>query len=239
MAIPMILALFLGICYLGPVPLALGAEIGGPVGAEDAYPDPLAPFNEKMFSFNLKLDEYVLRPVATAYDRALPDAAQQSIGRFFNNLGVLERFANNVFQLKFRGAGRELGRFALNSTLGVLGFFDVADRWLGLKESKEDFGQTLGWHGVDSGPYLVLPFYGPSTLRDAFGLAVDSALNPMNYLLSATQVIAIRGGTTAANAVNYRSLNLELFEDVDRFALDLYGAVQDAYLQRRKREVAE
>jgi phospholipid-binding lipoprotein MlaA len=205
----------------------------------ESYADPFESFNQKMFWFNLRLDEYVLRPVATAYDRVLPDAAQRGIGRFFHNLGIVERLANNLFQTKFRGAGQELGRFAINTTLGGVGFVDAADRWFDLKESNEDFGQTLGTYGVGQGPYLVLPFFGPSTVRDAFGLAVDSAINPMNYLLPRTQVIAIRSGLTVASAVNYRSLNLELFEDVDRFAVDLYGAAQDAYLQRRGREVEE
>jgi phospholipid-binding lipoprotein MlaA len=201
--------------------------------------DPWEPFNQNMFTFNLRLDEYALRPVATGYSKVLPEPARQSIGRFFKNLGVLERFANNLFQGKFAGAGQEVGRFAINTTLGGVGLFDVADQWFGMKESPEDFGQTLAVYGVSSGPYVVLPFYGPSTVRDTVGLAVDSAMNPMNYLLSTLQVIAIRGGITVTNAVNYRSLNLQLFEDVDRFAVDLYGAVQDGYLQRREKAIQE
>lgn len=207
--------------------------------AQAPYPDPLESFNQKMFWFNLRLDSYVLRPVATAYDRILPDAVQSGIGRFFQNLGVVKRFANNLFQAKFRGAGQELGRFAINSTLGGAGFFDAAGRWFDLEASPEDFGQTLATYGVEPGAYIVLPFFGPSTIRDACGFAVDSALNPMNYLLSTTEVIAARSGIVVGSTVNYRSTNLELFADVDRFALDLYGAVQDAYLQRREKEVEE
>ena len=201
--------------------------------------DPLVSFNEKMFWFNLRLDDYVLRPAAIAYDKVIPDAGKRGVDRFFKNLGIVERLANNLFQRKFRGAGAELGRFTLNTTLGVAGFLDVADRWFGLKESNEDFGQTLGTYGVEQGAYLVLPFWGPSTVRDAFGLAVDSAMNPMNYLLSTTEVLAARGGIVTGRAVNYRSLNLELFADVDRYAVDLYGAVQDVYMQRREKEVVE
>lgn len=201
--------------------------------------DPWEPFNQGMFTFNLRLDEYALRPVATGYARLLPNAARQSVGRFFKNLGVVERFANNLFQGKFPGAGQEVGRFVLNTTLGGVGLFDVADMWFDMKESPEDFGQTLAVYGVSSGPYLVLPFYGPSTVRDTVGLAVDSAMNPMNYFLSTVQVVAIRGGLTVGNAINYRSLNLQLFEDVDRYAVDLYGAVQDGYLQRREKAIQE
>lgn len=201
--------------------------------------DPWEGFNQPMFTFNLKLDEYVLRPVATAYDSVMPDGAQRGVGRFLKNLGVVERFANNVFQGKIAGAGQEAGRFVVNTVLGCAGFIEVAEPIFGWKESPEDFGQTLAVYGAGNGPYLVLPFYGPSTVRDTVGLAVDSALNPMNYLLSTTEVIAIKGGLTIANAVNYRSMNLDLFENVERSAVDLYGAVQDGYIQRREKAIEE
>ncbi len=231
-------AVLIGVIVGGSAaPLAMAETEEGMM--EASYPDPFEPFNEKIFWFNLQLDDYVLRPVATAYNRLLPDAAQRSIGRFFRNLGVVERFANNLFQFKLFGAGQEIGRFVLNSTLGGAGFFDVADLWFGLEESNEDFGQTLGTYGVGPGPYLVLPFFGPSTVRDTVGLAADSMLNPMNYLLSTTEVLAIRGGILVSSTVNYRSLNLELFEDVDRLAVDLYGAAQDAYLQRREKDIEQ
>ena len=207
--------------------------------AQSAIADPWEPFNQSMFTFNLKLDEYALKPAATGLSKILPVGARQSLGRFFKNLGIVERFANNLLQGKLVGAGQEVGRFAVNTTIGVVGLFDVADPLLGWKESPEDFGQTLAVYGASSGPYLMLPFYGPSTVRDTVGLAVDSAMNPMNYLLSTVQVIAIRGGLTLGNAINYRSLNLELFEDVDRYSVDLYGAVQDGYLQRRERAIKE
>jgi phospholipid-binding lipoprotein MlaA len=218
------------------------AQMGSAQEEEDtpAPPlDPLAPFNEKMFWFNLRLDEYALRPVASGYAKVLPVGARQGVDRFFRNLGVVERFANNLFQLKFTQAGQEVGRFVVNTTLGGVGFFDVAGNLFGWRESEEDFGQTLGKYGVAPGPYLVLPFFGSSTVRDAVGRAVDSAMNPMNYFLSTTEVLAIRGGLAIGNAINYRSLNLELFEDVDRYSVDLYGAVQDGYLQRREQQIAE
>jgi phospholipid-binding lipoprotein MlaA len=231
---------------MGVLGLRLGApaalaEIEDPLeDAPETYrPSRLESFNENMFDFNFWLDEHVLRPVATAYDRALPDAAQRGLDRFFRNLGVVPRLANNLFQLKLTGAGREASRFVLNSTLGGVGLFDVAGSWFDLKESNEDFGQTLGSYGIRPGPYLVLPFLGSSTVRDTLGSAVDGAMNPMNYLLSSTEQLAIESGTTTGRLVNFRSLHLELFEDVDRFALDLYSAVQDFYLQKREQEVAE
>jgi phospholipid-binding lipoprotein MlaA len=223
--------------------LGVGIQFGE-IRAQEEEPevqisDPWEPFNQAMFTFNLRVDEYVLRPVASAYDAILPDAAQRGVGRFFKNLGVVERFANNLFQGKFPGAGQEVGRFLVNTTLGCAGFLDVADSVFGWQESPEDFGQTLAVYGVDNGPYLVLPFLGPSTVRDVTGAAVDGALNPMNYLLSTWKVIAIKGGTTVVSAVNYRSMNLGLFENVERSAVDLYGAVQDGYVQRREKAISE
>ena len=202
-------------------------------------PDPLEGFNQPVFQFNLKLDQYVLRPVATGYDAVMPDAVQRGVQRFLRNLGVVERFANNLFQGKFPRAGQEVGRFLVNTTLGGVGFVEVAEPLFGWKEHQEDFGQTLAVYGVGSGPYLMLPFYGPSTIRDTVGLVADSAMNPMNYFLSTIQLLAVRGGTTIVGAVNYRSLNPELFEDVDRYSVDLYGAVQDGYLQRRAKQIEE
>lgn len=217
----------------------VSAQLGAEEETAPPPPDPLAPFNEKMFWFNLKLDDYFLRPVATGYAKILPLGARRGVDRFFNNVAVIPRFANNLFQLRLVGAGRELSRFVVNTTIGGIGFFDVADSWLGIKPSPADFGQTLWKYGVPSGPYLVLPFFGPSTVRDAVGLAADGAMHPLNYMdvLSTVEWFAIRSGAQVGYAINYRSMNLELFEDVDRYAVDLYGAVQDAYFQRREREL--
>lgn len=203
----------------------------------EAYTDPLAPFNEKMFWFNLRLDQYFLRPVATGYADVLPEGVRRHIGDFWDNIGVIPRFANNLFQLKVPQAGGEAGRFLINTTLGGVGFFDVANDWFGLKEHDTDFGLTLYKYGAPMGPYLVLPFLGPSSIRDAVGRAADGAMNPINYTLPAWWMpLAINGGTEVASAINYRSLNLELFEDVDRYAIDLYGAVQDGYIQHRRNQ---
>jgi len=202
-------------------------------------PDPLEWFNQPVFEFNLKLDEYVLQPVATGYAKVLPAPARRRVDNFFKNLFVVQRFANNLFQGKFPKAGQAVGRFVINTAIGGVGVFDVADDWLGWKDSEEDLGQTLAFYGISSGPYLVLPFWGPSTIRDTVGLAADAAMNPMNYLLSTTEALAVNGGLTIGRAINSRSLNLELFEDADRYSVDLYGVVQDAYMQRRERQIEE
>jgi phospholipid-binding lipoprotein MlaA len=185
------------------------------------------------------MDEKIMRPVARGYAKVLPEEARSGVQRFFSNLGVIPRFANSVFQLKFNGAAREASRFMINTPIGGLGFFDVAKNQFGLEESNEDFGQTLGHYGVGDGAYLVLPFVGPSTVRDTFGFVIDGAMDPKQYLLSGTENLAISTGTTVASAVNERSLNLELFEQVDRFSLDLYSAAQDFYLQRREQQIGE
>ena len=233
----------LGTLQLGPIPAMADAQIGN-LALDAAAPvpisDPFEPFNQAMFNFNLKLDEYVLRPVATGYATVLPLGARQGVERFFLNINIAPRLGNKLLQLKLVGAGKELSRFLINTTIGGLGFLDVADSWFGLEASHADFGQTLAQYGMSSGPYLVLPFFGPSTVRDAVGFSVDGAMQPMNYLLPTfPELIAARGGWVVGNAINARSLNLELFESVDRISLDLYGAVQDGYLQRREQVIRE
>ncbi len=197
------------------------------------YSDPLAPFNEKMFWFNLKLDHYVVHPVAEDYAKVAPVPVRESVGRFFDNINFIPRFANNLFQLRFPQAGTEVARFGINTTVGVAGLFDPADHWFGLKEHPNDFGLTMGHYGMPSGPYLVLPAFGPSTIRDTAGLVADGFMFPLPYFVPWYVSVPTDAGKAAIEAVNYRSLHLDLFEQVDRYAVDLYGAVQDGYLQQR------
>jgi phospholipid-binding lipoprotein MlaA len=218
------------------------APVSGPAHeevAEEAETDPLEPFNTRMFWFDRKLDEYALRPVAKGWAKVMPGTARAHLELAFENVDVLRRFANNLLQLRMPEAGGEVGRFAINSTLGVGGLFDVADHWFGMKEHYQDFGLTLGHYGVGMGPYLVLPFYGPSSIRDGVGIGVDAAMNPMNYLLPTLVSTVANTSERVAWQVNYESLNLGLFEDVDRYAVDLYGAVQDGYVQRRAKQLKQ
>lgn len=200
---------------------------------EGVESDPMAPFNERMFTFNLKLDDWVLHPVASAYATVAPEPVRQAVSRFFDNVGVIPRFANNLFQMRLPQAGTEVARFGINSTLGLAGFFDPASSWFGLKEHPDDFGLTIRYYGIPTGPYLMLPFFGPSTVGDTVGRVVDGAMNPMGYLLPWYVTLAATGGSYIVEAVNYRSLHLNQFEEADRYAIDLYGAVQNAYMQRR------
>lgn len=210
---------------------ALPGETGGP------YPDPLEPFNQAMFNFNVDLDQWVVTPVAKGYSYVLPEPARLGVNNFFRNVDVIRRFANNLFQLHFYYAANEVARFGINSTLGVAGFFDVADSWFGMKQHNDDFGLTLGHYGIYSGPYVMLPFFGPSTVRDTVGLVVDGMMNPMAWMLPWYVTIPADAGSRGLDAVNYRSLHPNQFEEADRYAVDLYGAVQDAYMQTRAAEL--
>lgn len=143
------------------------------LGVMSAYTDPWEGFNRRMYYFNAKADEYVILPVVTGYQKITPDVVERSINNFFSNLDEISTFINSLLQFKLSVAGETLARFTLNSTVGLAGLFDVATQ-IGFVEQNEDFGQTLGYWGVDAGPYLVLPLLGPSSLRDATGLVFDN-----------------------------------------------------------------
>jgi len=196
--------------------------------------DPWERFNRAMFDFNQRLDRNVLKPVAKVWNFVVPDLAQQSLANAFDNIAMPRRLINSLFQLKMAGAGRELARFFLNISMGVGGFFDVATE-LGVPRSDEDTGQTLGYYGVGPGPYLVLPFLPPLTVRDGIGLGADGAMQPISYVAPFAATAGMRGG----QVVNDRSLNLETFEEFEQMTFDLYSAVRNAYLQRRHRMIQE
>jgi phospholipid-binding lipoprotein MlaA len=216
--------------------------------------DPWEPFNTFVFEFNRKVDRYALKPVAQGYDFIIPDFVQVGISNMFYNLRFPQRFLNNVFQGKVKGAGIEVGRFLLNTTVGYAGFLDLAKE-IDLVTPDEDFGQTLGFYGVKPGPYLVLPFLQPFTVRDAAGYVKDIFLNPINWLVApiitvnnVPSLIAhkntwtitfVQFGTRVGEIVNERSRNLEKFQGVEEATLDLYTAVRNAYLQSRTRAIRE
>lgn len=217
--------------------------------------DPLEGFNSAMFEFNRKLDKYLIKPVAQGYDVIVPNALQKGISNFMHNVRFGPRFINNILQLKFKGAGIELSRLLINSTLGIAGFFDPAKHWFDLTTPDEDTGQTFGAYGMPPGPYLVLPFLPPFTIRDFFGYILDFGMDPVNYFVMPTfevddlpSAIAHKNrdtttiaqfGTRVEDIVNYRSLNLETFEGVEEATVDLYSAVRNAYLQKRAKAIRE
>lgn len=217
--------------------------------------DPWEGFNSVMFEFNRKVDQYIIKPVAQVYEKIMPDALERGIDNFFHNARFGPRLINNLLQLKVKGTAIELGRFLINSTLGLAGFFDPAKHWFGLETPDEDTGQTLGVYGVPPGPYLVLPLLPPLTVRDFFGLILDFGADPINYFVFPTfevddwpSAIAHKNrdtttiaqlGTRVEEIVNYRSLTLEKFQGVEEATVDLYSAVRNAYLQKRAKAIRE
>ncbi|MGE3154435.1 MAG: VacJ family lipoprotein [Nitrospiraceae bacterium] len=216
--------------------------------------DPWEPLNVFMFEVNRKIDTYALKPIARAYNAVLPNDVQRGVQNFFHNARTGPRFFNNLFQGKLRGAGIELGRFALNTTFGLGGFFDVA-KHMRIETPDEDFGQTLGYYNVPQGPYLVIPLFPPFTVRDFTGYLMDLALDPINWLVfpiieinNVPSLVAhqnrmtttiVQLGSRATFIVNERSRNLETFEGVEESTIDLYSAVRNAYLQKRVKLVRE
>jgi phospholipid-binding lipoprotein MlaA len=208
-------------------------EIGDDLEDTKDY-DPWQPFNEAMFSFNQKvLDRWLMKPVATGWEKIMPAAARRSVGRVFDNLEMPRRVVNNLLQARPVGAGREVARFTVNTTIGVAGLFDVATL-LHIKPSDADAGETLALYGAGPGPYLVLPTLPPLTVRDAIGRGIDGALDPIGYLLP----FFANRAKAFVTAVNDRSLNLKLYADVEDSVIDLYSAARNGYLQRRRTVIA-
>lgn len=224
--------------------VALSGAVIGQAGTSDAPPqeqdieewDPWEPFNVVMFNFNYNLDKKVLRPVAKGYNYVMPDMFQIMIDNAFSNLKFPVRFVNKMLQWKVLDAAKEMGRFLVNSTLGVGGLFDVAKQEMGLEPQKADFGQTLGVWGFGPGPFLVLPLLRPLTVRDGIGFGVDGTMNILNYYIPFwPDQFAMSVGQT----INERSLTLDLFQGIEQSTVDLYSAVRNAYLQRRQRLINE
>lgn len=198
--------------------------------------DPWEPFNEKMFEFNRNLDRYVLKPVAKAYNVIMPEPFQLMISNGFDNISFVPRFVNSALQGKWGGAGREVSRFLINSTAGIGGLFDPAKDYWGIQKSREDFGQTLGVWGMNPGPYLILPFLEPLTVRDGVGKFVDTFMDPLSYYLP---LFWDRLGMKVGDIVNERALNLDLYQGFEESVIDMYSAVRHGYLQRRERLIRE
>ena len=198
--------------------------------------DPWEPFNEGMFEFNRWLDRWILKPAAKGYNYVMPDLFQMMIGNGFDNIRVVPRFINCLFQGKLVGAGSELGRLVINSTLGIAGMFDPAKQEFGIQKCNEDTGQTLGVWGFGPGPYLMLPFLPPLTVRDAIGYAADGAMDPLAYFLP---FIWTGLGMKAGDTVNDRSVNLDLYQGFEETTVEFYSALRNAYLQRRLKLIKE
>lgn len=198
------------------------------MGSKGQKLDPWESWNRKVFAFNEKLDENVLKPVATAYSEVVPSPVRTGIGNFFGNIGDAWSAVNLMLQGRFK-AGLEQGmRFAVNSTFGIVGLLDVATE-AGLEKNSQDFGKTLGKWGMGTGAYVVWPVFGPSSVRDSIALPVDWQASPAVVFDDGRKKVAI----TALNLVNTRANFLRAGEMLEGIALDKYTFYRDAYLQRR------
>ena len=205
------------------------------VEKEQSVADPISGFNKLMYRFNDKVYFWVYKPVATGYGRVVPQPVRIGIGNMFDNLMFPVRFVNSVLQGKIRGAGSEAGIFVVNSTVGLLGFFPVAQDHFKLKNSKEDLGQTFGVCRIKEGFYIVLPFLGPSTLRDLVGDVGDRFITPLAYVTPMEASL----GLTAFETVNNLSLRLGNYESFKQAAVDPYVSMKDAYIQLRRKRISQ
>lgn len=210
--------------------LATGAALGG--CANMAQKDPYEQYNRNVFEFNDAIDRNALKPAATVYRKALPSFVQTGVNNFFGNLADVWSSANNLMQGKGEAGMSDFTRVMMNSTFGLGGLLDIASE-AGLKKHNEDFGQTLGYWGMPSGPYLMLPLLGPSTLRDTAALPLDIAADPWGT--------GVPGGVQAAGTVlrviDQRAVLLDATNLMEEAALDRYGFIRDSFLQSRKNKV--
>lgn len=197
--------------------------------------DPLYPWNNAMYHFNDKLYFWVMKPVAQGYSYVVPEDLRISVRNVFKNLTTPVRFVSSLLQLRFKDAGNELIRFVVNSTAGVGGLADVAKQRLDISRHDEDLGQALGSYGIGQGFYIVWPFLGPSSLRDTIGSIGDGFLNPVNYITPFWSSLGVRMYDTT----NETSLRIGDYEDLKEAAVDPYVSIRDAYVQNRKKAVAE
>lgn len=196
--------------------------------------DPFERMNRAVFTFNETADQYVVKPAAEAYRYVLPEFVRTGVTNFFSNINDVLIAANNLLQGKPSNAVSDIGRFLVNSTVGILGFFDVATD-MGLDKNHEDFGQTLAVWGVGDGPYVVLPFFGPSNVRDTVGLVVDIETDFMinTNKLNSDEKIAVNG----LRIINRRADLLDAGQLLEDAAFDKYSFLRDGYMQRRRSQI--
>ena len=198
--------------------------------------------SRSVFKFNMVVDELILEPIAKGYNK-LPKPFKQGTGNFTSNISTLLSIPNSLLQGDLKQFGHSTGSVLVNSTVGLLGFFNPAEK-MGLKSNKEDLGQTLGTYGVGPGCYLVLPVLGPSTARDSFGLIADTFIDPFAHItIRENELFGISGndldyysvkGTTA---VDFRSKNIQKFESLEKNSIDLYSSLKSIYLQDRENKI--
>jgi phospholipid-binding lipoprotein MlaA len=196
--------------------------------------DPLEPINRGIFSFNNTIDHYLLKPIATGYDKVVPGPIKTGVSNVFQNVSDVTSIVGDILQLKPAKLGDDLGRVVLNTTVGLGGIFDLATP-LGIERGDEDFGQSLGYWGIGPGPYLMLPFVGPSSLRDAVGRGVDGQVDPVGHLSS----VPVRNSLQGLRVVDARVGLFPAESLMNQAALDRYTFIRSAYQQRRESQVLD
>ena len=204
-------------------------------------------FSRGTLKFNQALDRAIFKPVAKGY-RALPVPIRAGTSNFVGNLRSLLTFSNNVLQGDLKSAGNTAGRFAINTTVGILGVFDPASKMGFEKKTREDFGQTLGVWGADSGCYFVLPILGPTTARDAIGLVGNTLIDPVYYLTHNSETDVVVGNENLSehnyyyyrgtDAVDFRSKNIESLDSLEKNSIDFYASIKSLYLQNRAQKIS-
>lgn len=206
--------------------------------------DPLSGYNTMMTTFNDTAFTYGINPISEAYAFVVPELARQSVANFLHNLQFPIRITNNLLQGKFQNSSDELERFIVNSTVGLAGLFDPAGSQLHISAHNEDFGQTLGHYGVGAGFHIVLPFLGPSNVRDVLGLTVDGYTSPLiyqkglkKYKIPKNYVQSI--GIYSSQMINKNALNLGAYESLKKDAIELYPFLRELYEQKRTADIEE
>ena len=204
-------------------------------------------FSRGTLKFNQVIDKAIFKPIAQGY-RAIPVPLRKGTSNFLENLRSLLTFSNNILQGDFRGAGNTAGRFTINTTVGILGVFDPASKLGFEKESREDFGQTLGVWGADTGCYFVLPILGPTTTRDAVGLVGNVFIDPVYQLTHNTETDIVIGNDNlqehnyyyyrGTDAIDFRSKNIESIDSLEKNSIDFYASVKSLYLQNRSQKIS-
>ena len=218
---------------LSQIALAASLLLVGCASAPTANPkDPWEPMNRSVASFNDKVDDNVLKPLATGYRNVVPDLIQTGVRNVFNNFADMWSTVNNLLQLKPINTAESLGRVIVNTVFGIYGIFDVAT-YIKLERHPEDFGQTLGYWGMPNGPYLVLPLFGPSTLRDGASLPVDFAVSPTKLIGD----IPTRNQVFTLRLVSKRAELLKPGNLLEEASIDKYSFTRDAYLQYRRSQI--
>ncbi|MBZ9665866.1 VacJ family lipoprotein [Pseudomonas sp. LMG 31766] len=219
------------ISRLGGLMALVGLSLLPAMSQAASEEDPWESFNRPIFRFNDTVDTYALKPIAQGYRAVTPQFLEDGVHNVFGNIGDVGNLANNLLQGKLHNAGVDTGRLIFNTTFGVLGFFDVA-KHMGLGKNDEDFGQTLGVWGLNSGPYLVIPLLGPSTVRDATGRVPDSFLTPYPYM----DHVPTRNVTRGVQVVDTRA---NLLQAERLISGDKYIFIRNAYLQSREFKVKD